>query len=154
CKGLMPTEPRRAWRVFHLGGRAGHPMTLIAALKELQPLFAWAPPWVFTLVLMAIALLAALVGHAAMVRILSRTLHGQRAEFLRPLLMRSRAPARLALIIVALSAAVAAAPLTPHQAGFAQHAFAIAFVVLIGWIALIAVDLAGALFSRRSRMDV
>jgi small-conductance mechanosensitive channel len=129
-------------------------MQLTDALKGLQPWFAWAPSWVFTLVLMALALVAALVAHAVAMRLLSRSVHGRHADFWRPLLMRSRPLARLALIIVALSAAVAAAPLTTGERGLAQHAFAIAFVVLIGWISLIAVDLGGTLFARRNRMDV
>ena len=127
-----------------------HPIT---ALKDLQPWFAWAPPWVFTLVLMALALVAALFAHALLVRLVRRGLRGGN-EFWKPLLVRSQGPGRLALSVAFLSAALAASPLTKQQTAFAQHGFAIAFIVLIGWIALIAVDLAAALFLRRNRIDV
>ncbi|CAN7353785.1 mechanosensitive ion channel [Phenylobacterium sp. LjRoot225] len=128
-------------------------MTLITALKDLQPLFAWAPDWVFTLVLMALALVVALVAHAVLVRLVRRSLRG-RSDFWRPLLMRTRAPGRLAMVIVALSAALAASPLTKSETAFAQHAFAIAFIVLVGWSALVALDISAALFLRRNRVDV
>jgi small-conductance mechanosensitive channel len=127
-----------------------HPIT---ALKDLQPWFAWAPPWVFTLVLMLLALAGALIAHVVVVRLVRRGLGGG-TQFWRPLLVRSQGPGRLALIVVFLSAALAASPLTREETAFAQHAFAIAFVVLIGWIALIAVDLAAALFVRRNPVDV
>ncbi|HKR87571.1 MAG TPA: mechanosensitive ion channel domain-containing protein [Phenylobacterium sp.] len=128
-------------------------MSPITALKDLQPWFAWAPPWVFTLVLMLLALAAALIAHRVIVRLVRRGLRGGH-QFWRPLLVRSEGPGRLALVVAFLSAALAASPLTREQTAFAQHAFAIAFVVLIGWIALIAVDLSAAVFLRRYRIDV
>jgi small-conductance mechanosensitive channel len=130
-------------------------MTLTDTLKRLQPLFAWAPTWVFTLALMALALVVALAAHAVIVRLVQRGLgRGKRGAFWRPLLVRTKAPGRLAMIIAALSAALAASPLTREQTKFTQHGFAIAFVVLVGWTALIAVDLAAAIFVRRNRVDV
>jgi hypothetical protein len=128
-------------------------MTLITALKDLQPLFAWAPAGVFTLVLMGLALVVALMAHALVVRVVRESL-GPGGQFWRPLLLRTRAPGRLAMVIVAMSAALAASPLTREQTSLAQHAFAIAFIILVGWTALIAVDLAAALFVRRNRIDV
>lgn len=128
-------------------------MTPISALKDLQPWFAWAPPWVFTVVLMLLAFVAALIAHGVLVRLVRRSLRGGH-EFWRPLLVRSQGPGRLALVVAFLSAALAASPLTREQTALAQHAFAIAFIVLVGWIALIAVDLAAALFLRRNRIDV
>lgn len=125
----------------------------IIALKDLQPWFAWAPPWVFTLVLMLLALAGALIAHAVLVRLVRRGL-GDGTQFWRPLLIRTQGPGRLALAVAFLSAALAASPLTRQQTAFAQHAFAIAFIVLVGWIALIAVDLAAALFLRRNQIDV
>jgi small-conductance mechanosensitive channel len=129
-------------------------MSLVDALKDLQPWFAWAPPWVFTLVLMALALAGALGAHAAVVRVVARGVRGERASFWRPFLVRTRAPGRLAMVVVALSAALAASPLTARETALAQHAFAIAFVVLVGWSALIAVDVGAALVARRDRIDV
>jgi small-conductance mechanosensitive channel len=125
----------------------------------LQSLFAWAPPWVFSMLLMAIALVVALVAHAALVRLIRRSLHAGRrpkkgGDFWAPLLVKTRAPSRLALVIIAVSAALSAAPLTGRGVVFAQHVLAIAFVVLLGWVALVAVDVGAALFLRKNRIDV
>jgi small-conductance mechanosensitive channel len=129
-------------------------MNLVAKLKDMQPWFAWAPPWVFTLVLMALALVAALVGHALAMAVVRRTLPYRTDDFWRPLLVRTRAPGRLAMVVAALSAALAASPLTSRQTAFAQHGLAIAFIVLIGWAVVVAIDVASALYLRRYRVDV
>jgi small-conductance mechanosensitive channel len=128
-------------------------VNLIAKLKELQPLFAWAPPWVFTVAMMALALVAAVVAHEILVRLVRRSLRDG-DQFWRPLLVRTRAPGRLAMIVAALSVAAEASPLSVRQTAYLQHAFAIAFVVIVGRAALIAVDLAAALVLRRNRIDV
>jgi small-conductance mechanosensitive channel len=129
-------------------------MNVVATLKDMQPWFAWAPPWVFTLVLMALAVVGALVGHALAVGVVRRTLQHRKDDFWRPLLVRTRAPGRLAMVVAALSAALAASPLTSNQTAFAQHGLAIAFVVLIGWAVVVAIDVASALHLRRYRVDV
>jgi small-conductance mechanosensitive channel len=126
--------------------------SLVHALRRLQPWFAWAPPWVFTLVLMALALLAALAAHALFVRLVRRTLHGD--DFWRSLLVRTNAAGRLALVVLALSAALAASPLTHQWKVFTQHAFAIAFIGLMGWAVVIAIDVASELYLHRIRTDL
>lgn len=126
---------------------------MIETLRDLQPWFAWAPAWVFTLALTALALAIALVAHAVVVRLIRRSLR-RTGEFWRPLLVRTRAPSRLAMAIVAASVALEASPLNRPQTALAQHVLAIAFVVLVGWAALVAVDVAAAIFVRRNRVDV
>ncbi|CAN7273646.1 mechanosensitive ion channel family protein [Phenylobacterium sp. LjRoot219] len=128
-------------------------MDLVSSLKRLQPYFAWAPPWVFTLVAMAIALLAALIIHFLIMRLVRRGIRG-RGEFWRPLIVRTRGPTRMAMAIVALSAALAASPLSGPQTAFVQHVFAIGFIIVLGWMAMIAVDVAAALFLRRTQVNV
>lgn len=128
-------------------------MDFANSLKRLQPYFAWAPPWVFTLVAMAIALVAALIVHALLSNVVRRSLRG-RDKFWGPLLLRTRSPTRWAMVILALSAALAASPLAGPQTAFVQHVFAIVFIAMLGWMALIAVDVAAALILRRHRVDV
>jgi small-conductance mechanosensitive channel len=55
----------------------------------------------------------------------------------------------LALVILALSFAVSATPLDPATEAAAHHALLIAFIILAGWIGIIAVRLAGQIYSRR-----
>ena len=128
-------------------------MTLVDTLKSLQTWFAWAPPWVFTLALVALALAVALGAHGLVIRLVRRGI-GKRRTFWLHLLLRTRAPSRLGVLIAAVSTALAASPLTARQTALAQHLLAIGFIVLFGWCVMIAVDLAAALFARRSRIDV
>jgi small-conductance mechanosensitive channel len=128
-------------------------MTLHTLVADLEPGFSWAPLWVFSLLVMAVALAIALVGHELLVRLVRRGIRTKDA-FWRALLVRTRAPGRLALVVITLSAAASAAPLTQGQAALTQHALLIAFIVLVGWGVLTATDIASALYLRRYRMDV
>jgi len=114
---------------------------------------AWAPPWVVGLVLTAIALAAALGLHDLLVRAVRRTL-SRRSEFTRSLVVRTRGPSRLALVIFALAWVTQIAPLAPRDSRFIQHGLLVAFIVLVGWAALAAVDIGAALYMKRFRVDV
>jgi small-conductance mechanosensitive channel len=128
-------------------------MTLDTLIETVQRQVTWAPQWAFSLVVMALALVAALAVHEIIVRIVRRGLSGQDA-FWRALVVRTRAPGRLAMVVVALSAAATASPLSDGQGRFVQHALLIAFIVLLGWVVLTATDVASALYLRRYRVDV
>jgi small-conductance mechanosensitive channel len=129
-------------------------MNLVETLKNLRPWFAWAPPWVFTLVLVALALVVALSLHSLGVRVVQRSLRGDKAAFWRPFVVRTRGLGRLVLVVAALSAALGASPLTRSQTALVQHLFAIAIVVQFGWAAMVAIDIGSALYLRRYRVDV
>lgn len=100
----------------------------------------------------AIALLLAQLLYGGVVRGLRRML-SEKNTFWRSLLMRTRGPGRLALIIFALSWSANAAPFPPRQTASIQHGLLIAFIVLVGWVVLTAIDIGAALYMRRFRMD-
>lgn len=111
------------------------------------------PPWAFSLSLMALALVAALALHEILVRLVRRAMR-RADEFWRPLVVRTRRPGRWALVIAALAASSTIAPLPEAQAAGLRHLLLIGFIVLIGWTAYIALDIATALYMRRFRTDV
>src|SRR5262249_39545001 len=80
---------------------------------------------------------------------LARRAMASRAVFLTLLLAQTRGPTRLGLVIIALGFVTAAAPLDPATAAAAHHALLIAFIILAGWIGVIAVRLAGQIYARR-----
>jgi small-conductance mechanosensitive channel len=121
--------------------------------RSFAPYFAWAPPWVFSVVLIAVALALALMLYGLLVRIIRRRLRAENS-FWRPLLIRTRGPARLALCLAAISWAIKAAPLPARQTALVQHGLLIAFILLVGWAAMSALDIAAALYLRRYRLDV
>jgi len=129
-------------------------MNLETLVADLQQAFSWAPAWVFSLVLMTLAVVIALVAHSVLVRLVQRGLKRKEDAFWRPLLVRTRKPGRLAMIVVALGAAADLAPLTVRQTSFMQHVLLVAFIALVGWAMLTATEIAAALYLRRYRVDV
>lgn len=123
----------------------------IAFIEAVQRQLAW-PAWVFSLVLMAVALAAALAAHEIIVRLVRRAMR-HATEFWRPLIVRTRRPARFALVIAAVAASSTVAPAPDAWAAALRQGLLIAFVVLVGWTALIALDIAAAIYMRRFRID-
>ncbi len=113
----------------------------------------WLPPWAVGLLLTALALAAALGLHELLVRGVRRGLR-RRSDFTRSLVVRTRGPSRLALLIAALAWAVQIAPVGVRETRFIQHGLLIAFIVLVGWMTLTALDIGAALYMRRFRVDV
>jgi small-conductance mechanosensitive channel len=74
-------------------------------------------------------------------------------EFWRPLIIRTRRPGRLALVIAAVAASSTVAPAPEGWADGLRHALLIGFIVLLGWTGLIALDIASAIYMRRFRVD-
>jgi len=123
-----------------------------AALSWLKENTSWAPDWMVALAIIAAALVLALILHALLVAIFRRIMSPQRT-FLGLLLGRTKGPTRLALVVLALAAALRWIPLDPAQAVALNQVLTIAFIVLLGWIALIAIDLATAVYLRRFQLD-
>jgi small-conductance mechanosensitive channel len=115
--------------------------------------FGWAPPWAFSLVLIAVALAAALMLYGLLVRIIRRRLKAK-DSFWRPLLIRTRGPVRLAICLAAISWAVNVAPFPARETNYVQHGLLIAVILLWGWAVMSALDIGAALYLRRYRVDV
>lgn len=127
-------------------------MTSTDLISDLGAHLAWAPPWTLSVAVAVIALVLAQLVYGGIVRGIRRIL-GERKPFWRSLLLRSRGPGRLALILAALSWSVHAAPFPSGDAAAIQHGLLIAFIVLIGWVILAALDIGAALYMRRFRVD-
>jgi len=114
---------------------------------------AWVPPWGIGLALLAAALVVALTIHELLVRAVGRALRG-RSEFTRSLVLRTRSPGRFSLVVLALAGATRIAPFSGEAAVMIRHGLLVAFIVLIGWVVLTALDIASALHMRRYKLDV
>lgn len=123
-------------------------MTSDHLIRALGAYFDWAPPWVFSLVLIALALAVSQMLYGLVVRIVRRRFRDG-GSFWPSLLMRTRGPARLALCIGAIAWAVQAAPLTDGDTSLVQRTLLIAFIVLLGWAALTALGIGTALYLRK-----
>jgi small-conductance mechanosensitive channel len=120
---------------------------------EIPRFLSWIPSWAIGLALIAGALGAALLAHELLVRALKRGLRRQ-SEFVRSLVIRTRAPGRLALMVAALSWSLKIAPIPERLERPLLHILLIAFIVLVGWAVMAAADIGTALYLRRHRTDV
>lgn len=122
-------------------------------IDYLRVQLGWAPPWTLSVAVALLALLIAQAVYGLVVRLVRRGLP-KKDRFWGPLLLRIRAPGRLALILAALSWSVRAAPFRGEDAALIQRGLGIAFIVLVGWAVLAAVDIGSALYMRRYQIDV
>ncbi|MGE0718383.1 MAG: mechanosensitive ion channel family protein, partial [Alphaproteobacteria bacterium] len=117
------------------------------------PGLGWVPAWMIGVaVLVAVAIVAASV-HGLVLRLVFRVLP-ERLVFTRMLLDRTRGPSRLALMIFAVSVALPLVPLDDPTTAYVAHGLSLAFIALVGWMALAALDLATTLYLRRFRTDI
>lgn len=129
-------------------------MQIIAdATAALVARAAWIPAWLLSLAILLLATLGAVGLHGLTVRLVRRGLKNRDA-FWSSLLVRTRRPTRLALVVVALSLAINLAPLSESQVTLLRHGLLIAFIVLVGWGTMTALDVGAALYLRRFRIDV
>jgi small-conductance mechanosensitive channel len=122
-------------------------------LQRIDAGLAWVPPWAVGVVLLAFAVLVALFLHRLLMLLVTRTL-ARRHPFLAHLVRRAQGPARLALAIFAVRLAVPLAPFEPATVFVLGRVLSVSIIVLLGWIALVAVEIAAGLHLRRFRIDV
>jgi small-conductance mechanosensitive channel len=97
-----------------------------------------------TAVSIALALVIARIADTALRRALA-----VRHPFLYSLLLRMEGPLRLALVLLALNVAVAAAPLDPTLALWLGYLLQVAFIAMVGWMLLGALNVATDIYLRR-----
>ena len=127
-------------------------MILAEPIATLRANAAWAPPWTVSVAVAAAALVIVQFLYGLAVRLIRRAVR-ERNPFFHSLLIRTRGPVRLALLLGALSWAAEAAPFPAGQESLIQHGLLMAFIVLCGWAALTAVDIAAALYTRQFRLE-
>jgi small-conductance mechanosensitive channel len=127
-------------------------LDLPGVLSRLESISTWMPGWLVGILILVAAGFAALLAHFVLIGIVHRVLE-KRRFFLGTLLLRTRAAARLALIVFFVSAALPAAPLDPLVRAAIGHVLLVAFILLVGWFAIIAVHLAAETYLRRFQRD-
>ena len=111
------------------------------------------PDWALALARLTVAVLCALLAYAVLARLVRRAVPPDRI-FLGSLLIHTRGPVRLAVAILAIAIALPAAGFDPVVADSLRHALLIGFIVLAGWIAIVAVQIFGDIYLLRYRVDV
>lgn len=112
----------------------------------------WAPPWLAGVAVLLIAVICALAVHRVIFFMFGRAF-GERHPFLRTLLRQSKGALALALVAFALAAALQSAPFPEAVSAPVGRLLLIAFIVLAGWIAHIAVETGGRIYLHRFTVE-
>ncbi|MFN4087496.1 MAG: mechanosensitive ion channel domain-containing protein, partial [Alphaproteobacteria bacterium] len=159
---LRPSELVRSGEYGFAAPFSGEPFTslpsshcftafaMAAVLSRLQPELRAV---FFGAAMLVVAAVVAVSFHRLVVRVLRR-LGGDRHAFLGMLVARAVGPTRLALVVFASSVTLQLAPFEPYTAAVIARVLTALFVVLLGWVALTALDVAAMLHLRRFRIDV
>jgi small-conductance mechanosensitive channel len=126
--------------------------TAMSIWSSIGDALRWAPDWLPSIAVLAIAVIAALVVHRIAFRLLVRAF-GERHPFVRRVVARIKAPSALALVAFALAAALQSAPFEPAVSASFGRLLLIAFIVLAGWIAHIAAETGSSLYLRRFTLE-
>ncbi|MGO4853377.1 mechanosensitive ion channel family protein [Phaeovulum sp. W22_SRMD_FR3] len=118
----------------------------------LARVMVWVPDWAQALLILLAALMTGWIVHRMVYGVLGRLAEG-RSLFWRSLHSRSRKPARLAFLMLALALGASVAPITVGQASTLRHLLMIAFIVLIAWIARMALSIWTVIYLRRFTLD-
>jgi small-conductance mechanosensitive channel len=121
--------------------------------SEFGGTLSFAAEWAVSAALLIGAAVAAWLLHAAILALVRRLLR-QRRPFLRSVLAATKGPTRLGLLLLALAIALPTAPLGPDIKGILARCLGLAFICLLGWIAVTALHIAADIYLRRFRLDV
>lgn len=103
--------------------------------------------------LIALAIAAALIVHALLWALFKRFI-SERHPFLHAIVARTQAISRFALVMIAFSLVVPVAPFSPRVADIANRFLLAAFIVFVGWLATVAINLAVDRHIGRFKLDV
>jgi small-conductance mechanosensitive channel len=121
------------------------------AVRDVTNALSFLPTWADTGLVLILAAVISLAIHMVVGRITRRALAGR--PFVLSLIERTRALSRLAFVTIALALVLPALNLPPDVADAIGAALRVVVVILLGWIALIAVDIGVSVYLTRFRLD-
>lgn len=107
------------------------------------------PPWIADVTALVVAVNGALLLHA----LVTRALDGVAAPYIQLLLHRTRRITRLAAALLAVALALQVVSFAPLTARLLSQALLVAFILLAGWTASLAVNLAADRYVARFKLD-
>jgi small-conductance mechanosensitive channel len=112
----------------------------------------WAPPWLSGVAVLLIAVVCALAVHRVIFMVF-RHAFGDRHPFLRMIVWQTKGPLALALVAFALAAALQSAAFSEAVSAPFGRLLLIAFIVLTGWIAHVAVETGSSVYLHRFTVE-
>jgi small-conductance mechanosensitive channel len=127
------------------------PAAIQDAVRDVTDALSFLPNWAVGTIVLALAVVASLAVHGVLGRLTRRAFANRPGVI--SLMARTRALTRLACVTIALALVLPAIDLPPGAAALFATALPFCFVVLLGWIALIAVDIGVNMYLVRFRLD-
>ncbi|MBW6421504.1 mechanosensitive ion channel family protein [Rhizobium sp. XQZ8] len=121
-------------------------------IQEFRNDTAWLPGWLVSMGVLAAAFLIGLAIQRFGFRFLTRLVENKDL-FWRSLVSRTRRPMRLAILTWTLSFGATIAPLTETQADVIRHLLLLCFIIVVGWMAKIALHVWMIVYLRRFKLD-
>jgi small-conductance mechanosensitive channel len=128
-------------------------MNIAALVSLLHAVMPWLPLWAATLGVAAALLAAAFALQDIVMRLLAHHI-AQTDAMLQSLFRKTRGVVRFAIILLVASAATPLLPLPATLQSGLQRGLVAAFVVLLGWLVLVAADTAAESYLHRLKLDV
>ncbi len=133
------------------------PMAITLAPRNppwwIRNLSLFLPSWLISIVIFAAAALLAFFLHRTVMRLVRR-LFGPDRFFIQSLISRVFDTTRFALVLAAIALTVPIAPISTATALVFAQVLTVGMALLIGWAALVAIDLAGDFYIRRFKIDI
>jgi len=126
-------------------------MSLREMLANLDRFVPWLPNWLVAVSMLALAAIGALLVHRTTVRVVRR-MASDRRPFLQSLITATDGLIRLGLILVAVALVLPVTPLEREVQADIGHALVVAFILLLGWSAAVAISLASEFYLRRANL--
>jgi small-conductance mechanosensitive channel len=127
------------------------PAAIEDAVHVVADALSFLPSWAVAAIVLALAAVASLAVHRVLGRLTRRAVANRPGVI--SLMARTGALTRLAFVTIALALVLPALSLPPRAAALFATALPFCFVVLLGWIALIAVDVGVNMYLMRFRLD-
>ncbi len=113
------------------------------------------PSWVSGMAILAAAATVALLAHWLSLRLVLRVpMPGRARGFLQTFVATTTGPSRLAVVVLALWAALPSTDFPAAASRGIGQVLLVGLIVLVGWSAMRAIEVAAALHLRRFRLDV
>jgi small-conductance mechanosensitive channel len=123
-----------------------------SVLKSAARAISFAPSWAVALVIVIVAMGAAWLVYSAILALLHRVFRAR--PYLQSVLDQTRVPTLLGVLLIAAAIALPEAPLGSDAKALVGRLLGLAFIGLIGWVAVTALRIAADLYLMRFRMDV
>jgi small-conductance mechanosensitive channel len=137
--GLAPCVPAFKRQTLYFIDLAGHRLHI--------------PDWTLAVAGVVLAIALAIIVHRLSFMRLKR-ISASRGLLFRSLVKRTSGPSRLALIMIAVSAAASVVPMPIGVAAPLRHIFVVAFIALVGWTLLSTLHVGSVVYSRQFKLDV